>query len=407
MMPQLQKVLRTVCAAAAVALIVGACSSGGSSGSTAASSQPGGSPIKIGAICSCSGALSAEGTALAYKAWVETTNAAGGINGHPVQLTLDDDAGNPGKSTTFAHSLVSKHVLAIVDITNNDETWASYVASAHIPVIGAGTSTTPMYTNPDFYSEGQTEDALFPSVIESAKAAGATNLGLIYCAEAVQCQEGIAPLKAIGQKLGLPVAYAGEVAATAPNYTAQCLAARQKNVKALFVADVTFVAEKVAADCAQQGYHPIYVVDGEILSDGFRTAPGIKDNLISPSPNLPYIADAPAVTAMNAALDRYAPGLRTSTTKYTEFASEGWVSGLLFGAAAKAGQLGAGGSTPTSEQLVKGLTALHGETLGGMAPPLTFVSGKANPVDCWFVTALKNGVYSTPNGLKPSCVNNG
>ncbi|MCK9896026.1 ABC transporter substrate-binding protein [Frankia sp. AgB32] len=382
-------------------LAAAACSSGGSAGSTG--SGTGASTIRIGAICTCSGPLNQNPASRVYKAWVDRTNAAGGINGHPVQFLLEDDAANPGKSTTAAHDLVGKHVVAIVDMTNDDETWASYVAAAKIPVIGSGTSTTPMFTNPDFYPEGQTEQALFPSIVGSAKAAGATNLGLIYCAEAVQCQEGIAPLKQTGQALGLPVVYAGEVSATAPNYTAQCVAARQSNVSALFIADVTAVAEKVAANCAQQGYHPIYVVDGEILSNGFRSAPGLRDNLVSPSPNLPYFADSPAITAMNTALDRYAPGLRRNADDFTEIASEAWVSGLLFEAAAKAGGLGASGQ-PTAAELVTGLTSLNGETLGGMASPLTFAAGKAHPVGCWFLTELRNGAFSTPNGATPSCV---
>ncbi|ADP81145.1 ABC transporter substrate-binding protein [Pseudofrankia inefficax] len=388
--------------AALVVLAAAACSSGGSS--AAGSSGAGAAPIKIGAICTCSGFSSETAMVSTYKAWVAQTNAAGGINGHQLQLLVEDDAGNPGKSVTAAHTLVGKHVLAIVDMTNDDETWASYVAAAKIPVVGGGTSTTPMFTNPDFYPEGQTEQALFPSIVQSAKTAGATNLGLIYCAEAVQCQEGIQPLKDTGKSLGLPVVYAGEVSATAPNYTAQCVAAKQAGVTALFVADITAVAEKVAGDCAQQGYHPIYVVDGEILANQFLTAPGLKDSLVSPSPNLPYFADAPAVTAMNTALDKYAPGLRTNATDFTEIADEGWVSGLLFGAAAKAGGLGAGGGEPTSAQLVAGLTALKGETLDGFAPPLTFAAGKAHPIGCWFVTEVKAGAFSVPNGTTPTCV---
>jgi branched-chain amino acid transport system substrate-binding protein len=356
-------------------------------------------------ICTCTGPLASEGTGApkVYQAWANTVNAAGGINGHQLQLIVDDDTGNPAKSLSDAKSLVSSGVVALVDMTNLDETWASFVKSANVPVIGINTSETPMYSNSAFYPQAQTEDALFPSIIAAAKAGGAKNLGLLYCAEAVQCQEGIAPLKQTGQAMGLPVTYTGEISATAPNYTAQCVAAQQAHIQALFLADITAVDAKVAQDCSTQGYHPIYVVDGQVISPAFATTPGLKDNLIGPSPNVPFYANSAEITTMNAAIDKYYPGLRQDGTNYNEYAMGAWPSGLLFQAAATAGGLGANGATPTAAQLTTGLSSIKGETLNGMAPSLTFTAGQPHPVDCWFTFALKNGTYSLPNGTTPTC----
>jgi branched-chain amino acid transport system substrate-binding protein len=393
------------------ALIIAACSSSSSSsggGATggASTGTATGSAIKIGVICTCSGPLASEGTGApkVYQAWADTVNAAGGINGHPVQIILKDDAGNPATSLTDVKGLVqSSGVVALVDMTNLDETWASFVKSANVPVVGINTSETPMYSNSEFYPQAQTEDALFPSIIDAAKTGGAKNLGLLYCAEAVQCQEGIAPLKQTGQALGLPVTYTGEISATAPNYTAQCVAAQQAHIQALFLADITAVDAKVAQDCSRQGYHPIYVVDGQVISPIFATTAGLKDNLIGPSPNVPFYATSPAITAMNAAIDKYFPGLRQDGANYNEYSMGAWPSGLLFQAAAKAGGLGANGSTPTSAQLVTGLNAVKGETLGGLAPSLTFTAGQPHPIHCWFTFALKNGTFSLPNGTTATC----
>ncbi len=420
MIPRKRVLMRSLAALSAV-LAIAACSSSkgttsspttgsqssaGSGSAGSASAQATGSPIKIGAICTCSGPLASETaqTPDIYKAWADSVNATGGINGHPIQVIVDDDAGSPGTSLSDVHQLIeSQHVIALVDMTDADETWASYVQSQNVPVVGSGTSTTPMYSNPDFYPEAQTEDALFPSIIDAAKDAGATNLALLYCAEAVQCQEGIAPLKQVGQQLGIPVSYASEISATAPNYTAQCVAAQQAHMTAVFVADVAAVANKVAQNCSQQGYHPIYVIDGESISPSYTSTPGIKDNLVGPSPNLPYYADTPAIRAMNQALDKYHPGLRQNASGYTEVASEAWPAGLLFEDAAKAGGLGANGSTPTSAQLVTGLQSLKGDTLQGMAPPLTFAAGKPHPVHCWFSFSLQNGTFGLPKGTNTTC----
>jgi hypothetical protein len=82
---------------------------------------------------------------------------------------------------------------------------------------------------------------------------------------------------------------------------------------------------------------------------------------------------------------------------------EAWISGKMFQAAAQLGHLGANGKAPTSAALTKGLNSLRGTTLDGLAPPLNFTAGKPHPVDCWYYALLKNGKYSTPLGLTPSC----
>jgi branched-chain amino acid transport system substrate-binding protein len=410
--------LRGIGALAAVAVIA-ACSSGsstttgtsataGNSSSTAGTSAAAasGNAIKIGVICDCSGALASAGTDApdVYQAWADTVNAAGGINGHKVQVILDNDDSNPASAVTDVENLImSDHIVALVDISNLDETFASFVKSHDVPVIGVNTSETPMFSNSAFYPQAQTEDALFASVIDSAKSAGATNLGLLYCAEAVQCQEAIAPLKAATKSLNLPLDYSGEISATAPNYTAQCVAAKQAHITALFIADIADVAARVAQNCSQQGYHPTYVLDGQDLTGSFAMTAGLKDNLVGPSPNIPFYASTPGVTAMNAALDKYYPGMRENAAVYNEFSIGAWVAGLLFQAAAEAGEVGADGATPTAAQVTKGLTSLKGETLDGMAPPLTFVPGQAHPVDCWFTYALKNGKFGLPHGTSTTC----
>ena len=392
----------------ALAILAAACSSSGSSGTGSTSAATaGGSTIKVGVICDCTGPLASEiaDGAKIYQAWANAVNAAGGINGHQVQVIVDDDASIPANSVTDVHNLVqSDHVIALIDLTNLDETWASYIKAQNIPVIGSNVTEDAMFDNSDFYPEGQTEDSLPVSVIDSAKSAGATNIGLLYCAEAVQCQEGIAPLKSAGKQLGLPVAYTGEVSATAPSYTAECVAAQQAHVTALFIADIAEVIANVAKDCSTQGYHPIYVIDGLSVAPSFATTPGLEDNLTGPSDDIPFYASAPEVKAMDAALDKYYPGLRENAG-FTQAVSNAWPSGLLLAAAAKAGGLGANGTAPTSAELIKGLTALKGETLDGASPRLTYTPGQPHPVDCWYTFRLQGGKFSLPDGTSLTCSN--
>jgi branched-chain amino acid transport system substrate-binding protein len=57
----------------------------------------------------------------------------------------------------------------------------------------------------------------------------------------------------------------GSISATAPDYTAQCVAVQQAHATSLFVGDIAAVIKRVAADCNTQGYQPLNVFDGEEL----------------------------------------------------------------------------------------------------------------------------------------------
>jgi branched-chain amino acid transport system substrate-binding protein len=106
----------------AVALAVGvlaACSSSSSSssssstGSTAttgsASATSSSAPITIGASLSLTGDFSADGTAYdqGYKLWAKDINAAGGILGRKVQLTILDDKSDPNQVVTNYETLIN------------------------------------------------------------------------------------------------------------------------------------------------------------------------------------------------------------------------------------------------------------------------------------------------------------
>jgi branched-chain amino acid transport system substrate-binding protein len=339
-----------------------------------------------------------------YKTWASTVNASGGIDGHPVQLITKDDTNSPGVSLTDIQSLISAHVVAIADTSNFDEAWASKVQAAGIPVVGGYSSGVPFGVNPDFYPEAQTNDSAIHAVITTAKSAGATNLANVYCAESPICAESVPAFKSTGQQLGVPVVYNAEISATAPNYTAQCVAADQKGVKSVFIGDASAIIVRVATDCTTQSFTPIYVQEMGGFGLNEASAPGLKNTLWLESPAIPFVANTPGVQAANAAIDKYYPGVRENANLFVEDAFTLWISGLLLEDAVKAGGLTASG-TPSATEVVTGLESLKSDTLGGMAPPLTFPAGKAHPIDCWFTARVQNGVTSSLNNNQVSCEN--
>jgi branched-chain amino acid transport system substrate-binding protein len=360
--------------------------------------------MKIGLICSCSGAFGAPLVAAedVYKAWANATNAAGGIQGHPVQLVSMNDGGTPGTAITDINSMISQHVVAIADMSDADEAWESIVQQAQVPVVGVETTDAPFYKNPDFYPEAQTGDSLIYASADVAKVAGAKSLEFFYCAESPSCGADVPLVKSAGQQLGLSTSSAA-VSLTAPNYTAQCVAADQAHVDALLLATGAPQIVRFGSNCSQQGYNPTYVVEGPVFNeDLFDNAAGLKESLWAPFSTLPYFSTEPEVAAMTDAVNKYYPGLIQNSNVWVENSVLSWVSGVLLQHGAQAGGLKAS-DTPSAAEVVKGLESLHGDTLNGWSPPLTFTAGQPHSVDCWFTLQVKNGNASLIDGGKTTC----
>jgi branched-chain amino acid transport system substrate-binding protein len=408
-----RKILILVAAVLAAVVSISACSSSSTtSGSSpaagatsaaatasAAAAAAAGTPITIGVECSCSGAF---GTTVAVgytllQAWQKSVNAAGGLNGHPVQLIEKNNASNPATALTDAQALVADKVTVIFDLDILDSLWQKTVSASKIPVIGGNFSSPGYYTDPDWYPSGQTNDSITYSVAAVAKQAGATSLADFYCAESAQCQQSVPLIKAAGQSVGVPVVYSASIAATAPNYTAQCVAAKQAGVKAIFIGDSITVIDRVASDCNQQGYDPIYVTEGTGFQNMALTTPGLENNLWSSYPILPYFSAKSAVTAMNTTLDKYYPGATADTLTWSEFAAQAWTGALLIAQAVK--NAGVTSSTAVSSATITdGLNKVSGETLGGFSPPLTFTGAK-HSVDCWYTGRVQSGKAVQVGGL--------
>lgn len=401
-----------IAALATASMVVAACGSSGGAGGAGSSAGAGsgtaaqaGAPLKLAVLCSCQGAFGAASLAAEQVAesWAKSVNASGGLNGHHIQLTKYVDAGNPGTAVTQAQKAISSHADVIMDLTNLDQTWAKAAADAKIPVVGGESTSVAFVQYPNFYSSTQTINALPESIAVTAKLAGATNLGMLYCSEAPSCQETLPGMKAAGKKAGVPVVYSAAISATAPDYTAQCVAAKQAHVSALYVSHLATVLVKVARDCDRQGYDPTIIAAGTGFSTIYLTAPGARDNLWASFPILPYFADTAAVKRMNTAVDKYYPKLRSDQNAWSTFAAQAWTGAMLIEAAFKAA--GVGPRDPLSAAVVtKGLTSLKDETLDGWSPPLTFQAGKPNPVNCWYTARIKGGKPMLANNGKLSCL---
>jgi branched-chain amino acid transport system substrate-binding protein len=151
---------RNAIALSAVALSVGvlaACSSSGSSSSSSspsasATSSANATPISIGASLSLTGDFSADGQNFqkGYQLWAKDVNAAGGIMGRQVKLTILNDASSPNQVVTNYQTLInSDHVdLTFGPFSSLLTTPASAVAArnGYAFIEGAGGAPTVFQT---------------------------------------------------------------------------------------------------------------------------------------------------------------------------------------------------------------------------------------------------------------------
>ena len=114
---------RSVVLTAVLILSVGLGAFAGGAGEGAAT-QPAGAPVKVGAILAVTGPASFLGApeAKTLEMLVEQTNAAGGIDGRPVQLIIKDSQGSSEKAISFAKQLIEEEqVLAIIGPSTSGE----------------------------------------------------------------------------------------------------------------------------------------------------------------------------------------------------------------------------------------------------------------------------------------------
>jgi len=115
--------MKRIIASIAVALLLAALPAfaGGEKEGAAPSA---GRPIKVGAILAVTGGASFLGApeAKTLEMLVEQTNAAGGIDGRPVELIIKDSQGSPEKAISFAKQLIEEEqVLAIIGPSTSGE----------------------------------------------------------------------------------------------------------------------------------------------------------------------------------------------------------------------------------------------------------------------------------------------
>jgi branched-chain amino acid transport system substrate-binding protein len=388
-------------AALLVGSVLTAC--GGSDSSGSGGSAPEGDAINIGFICACSGsqAASLSHTKLVAEAWEKSINDGGGLGGVPVNVIYKDDGLDPAKSLQLVKELVEKDkVMAIVgNATVVDSSWADYVTEKKIPVVGGLNINGPVASNPNFFGTGASLAMTLFFTTKMAAEDGSKKIGVGFCAESPLCVslgDLVAPMaEAYGA-----TTQAVKVDASAPNYTAQCLAWEKDDVDTIMVLTDANVAKRFIDDCAKQGFKPKVISPASSASNAWLSSPNL-DGVVMPSAEaLQTDTSIPGIKEFHAVLDKYASDVLSGDTfGITDL--ETWTGFKLFETIATNAKLTA---TSTPADVTAALYALKGETLEGMTAPITYTAGQPTFIPCAFLQQIKDGKYESYEGTAPICL---
>ena len=369
--------------------------------SASSAPAPTGTPIKIGVIGSETGsqASSSDQYATVAPAWADWVNKQlGGIKGHPVQVIIADDAGDPATAQAAEKKLVNTDKVQAI-VVGSDNLVTAFDADAlsnGIPLISGTANATDWYSKPGmFVTVTDVLSGLSTQVLVAKQFGKATKFADLYCSEVAACAQADPPLKSAATKAGIGFTSLA-VSSTATSYTAQCLKLQQEKVDYAQLNFTTAAAAKFVQDCQSQNYNPTWgtseqAVGKDLLSISDFTAYG-------PAYAFPSVANSPAVATFRQAMTAYAKGdnWREGTASFT------WT-----GLEAVRAALANAGTTVTSKDITDGLNAFKAQTLGGLAAnPLTFTAGKTVTFGghpCAFVVGVKDGKTTAPDNLGTVC----
>ena len=350
----------------AAALGVAACSSSSSSSSsssgattsgTSAAAAPKGALIKIGVIGSLTGpqASSSDQGATVAPAWADWINANGGIGGHPVQVIVMDDKGDPATAQAAGQQFIADGVSAIIVSSDNlVSAFDSAAIAKGIPLIGGPSDENDWYTKPGmFVTMTGIVPGLGAQVAVAVQDGHAKKFANLYCAEVAACAQANPILQGAAKAAGIGYTQLA-VSSTAPSYTAQCLQLKQEGVDYAQLNFATAAAVRFVQNCQAQGYNPTWGSSEQSHRSRVRLAAEL--HRLRPGVRLPLGRRAePPVEQFTSVMQKYATNSnwREGTASFT------WQGLQAFAQAVKNADVAAS-TAVTSADVMTGLYELQG-----------------------------------------------
>jgi branched-chain amino acid transport system substrate-binding protein len=303
----------------------------------------------------------------AIRAWSAATNAAGGVNGHPVRVVLADDNADPARSLAIVRRMVEqdKVIAFLNDYSFTLPAVLPYLEEHKIPIIGsiggdASGDHSPMMFNPMVGPDvGQSWGFILNAVTQ---APGKKKVGILYCREASVCALMKDGFKKQLPYEGLEVVYEAFVSLAQPDYTGEVLQAQQAGAEIILPLVDTASVHRLVTSARRQNYEPAWVGTYNLNQSAAYAFPDTLEGVFLTS-RMGAWDTSPRLAFYREAMDRYQPKAPRGDVGAGVF-----VAGKLL--AEKIGPFIS--EPPTTAQILEGLYSLKGETLGGLLPGISF-----------------------------------
>jgi branched-chain amino acid transport system substrate-binding protein len=376
----------------------------GGSGGVARGGVARGEPIRLGSVGTTSGPI---GGALApgvraAQAWAAWVNANGGIDGHPVELVVADDGGDPARHRSLVQQFVEdRGVVAFLHTTAalSGQSAVTYLEGKKVPVVGSEGGSPWFLTSPMYFPQMPSDTRLASSfgnlMAELGRPKGFTKVAIVSCAEAQGCASATT---AEGfTQAGLEIVYRSRASLAQPDYTAPCLAAKNEGAQMMFVALDGQANQRLADNCAAVDFRPLLVHSAQSTSPAELTRPSMNGAYVGQSTAPWFQTSIPAVAEFDRVMKAYAPSVVPDGS-----AIQGWVSARLIEAA-----LRKAADPTTSAGILQGLYAIQGDDLGGLTYPISFRQGASNNAGvmpaCYWLVKVDRGAFVSPDGGQRHC----
>ncbi len=360
-------------------------------------------PVAVGTVATLSGPVGAfvKDSIFSISAWTKWINGRGGVNGHPVRHIVADDGGDPARYNADVRQLVEEQgVVAFlfntIGLAGGD---LSYVSQKRVPIIGHEAGTEEAYSNSMVftpYPSGLSYAyGLVAGFAQAVVPQGKTKLATVACSDVKLCDlfdrtwNGPA-----AKEVGFENVYRARASLTQPDYTAECLSARQAGAQVILGAIDNNSYLRLAHACARQNYKPIIGVADQLALPSVAADPVMDGDVVitkvAPWPD----SAVPGTAELHQAFAQIAPGVEVNGAH-----AGGWVTAKTFEAAARNLP-----DRPTSADVLNGLWAIDGDTLGGMTFPLAFPKDQPSPRrSCWGLALIQGGTFVPPANGKLKC----
>lgn len=281
--------------AVVLALAAAAVSGCGTPGSTSSSGGGASGPIKIAVVDAQSGQDSSlgqweyDGVKLAVK----QANAAGGIDGRKIVLTLFDDQGDPTVTTDIARKVASGGYVAVFGAAESADSiaMAPILQRAKIPAITSGQSPALAALHDPYEFLNTPTSVTYDSTLANyiVKTKGIKSIAMITNNDAYGMGEHDS-FKADLAALGVKPLADEVVTPDATDFSADLTTIRQKNPKVLFIGAEEVESGLIAKQARALGIKAIFAGGAPMGTSLFATTAGtanIEGSIVSS----PYLSN--------------------------------------------------------------------------------------------------------------------